>query len=130
LNDEIKALTSPSASSGIDPAKRLPVLEREIAHAQHQYDEARSEARGNSEPNSEVFDEIGAIRAEINELIVRRDQIRADLPEWRKQPVIPAKAAESRKRYGIGSISEGLRRMDEINERIERETLTNGQLRK
>jgi chromosome segregation ATPase len=137
INDKIKTLTQRLESDEMDFETNLRTIDQEIDELRTQLDEARREARAAKikfdehwESGSESFSDIRQVRSEIKEMVKRLEIVQGRLEEIGEQKAeYGLKLEESRKRFGIKSIGEGERRIEEIDERIERETLTNAQLR-
>lgn len=138
INHKIKMLTQQLEADECNIEQNIMTIEQEIDELQSQLEQARQEAHARKiefndhwQNGGESFDDIRQVRAEINDLMRKREMIFLRLKQIEDQKTIYAtKLEESHKRFGIKSIDEGISRIDQIDTQIQRETLTNGQLRR
>jgi hypothetical protein len=138
INDQILTLKHQLQADDVhvDVDKLVNDIDVEIEQLRQRLDEVRQEVRDHQstiknlrKANSMPFQDLRQIRDEIREMVRRRDDIHVRLQELASaRAAFGAKIDDVHKRYGIRSIEEGLRKVDRIDDEIERETFTNSQL--
>lgn len=105
-------------------------LHRRIDDFQVQFDEKKAEIDDHEIQNDRAFADWRDIQAEIEELTIRTKQVVAELSKIEAAKQSHSEVlSKARRTYGVASVKEGVDRLDEIDERIEEETLRNSQLR-
>jgi predicted nucleic acid-binding Zn-ribbon protein len=106
-------------------------LHQRIAALQEQIDSTDKKRRDYEDQNAMVFMDRRTRQNEIDELMKRRTEIDIELEKIEMVKKDHSVLLSNVKRiYGIATVGDGFHRIDEIDERIERETLTASQLRK
>jgi DNA repair exonuclease SbcCD ATPase subunit len=138
LNNQIKSLSqhaSPDQKAFQNQYRTINIeidrIHKQIGIVQAQIDSAARELNDYRAENDSLLMDIKEIRMEMTELIRTRDDVRTALDNVSKaKGQMSAMVQRARRQYGIKTYSEGLNRIEEIDERIERETLTNRELKK
>jgi chromosome segregation ATPase len=111
--------------------REIDHLKQQIATLREQIDSNNMERRDYEDQNQVVFIPLRTQQSEIDDLMRRRTEIDMELDKIKivKQNH-SAFFSNVKRTYGIANVDEGIDRLDEIDEIIERETLTVSQLRK
>jgi chromosome segregation ATPase len=106
-------------------------LHQRVADLQDQIHSNKRKRDDYRDQNEPVLTDMRDRQDEIDDLMARRKEIDIELEKIEEIKESHSAFFENVKRtYGIASIDEGLDRLENIDERIERETLTAPQLRK
>jgi hypothetical protein len=138
INQQVKSLTQRLKADEKDVDANLKTIDQEIAQLRTQLQQVRQQTKAKKaefnnhwESGAEPFEDITHIRSEIHEMERRKADVHARLEEIKGQKAgVANKIEESRKRFGIRSINEGESRIEQIDDQIQRETLTNAQLKR
>jgi chromosome segregation ATPase len=138
INEQIKTLTQRLETNEMDAETNFMILDQEINELREQLNQARQEVQAKQieldnhwESGTETFQDISEVRSEIEEMTRRREAVEKRLEEINQRKVdYEDKLEESRKRFGIKSIEQGECRIDQIDTQIQRETMTNSEMRR
>jgi hypothetical protein len=138
LNDQIKALSQHHEPDQSAHERRRQQIDDEINHLREQQDGRRNDISAKEmqicdfkEEHCPSLNGVRDFNIAIGELIDRRNQADAEMRELQNsRTTYFTKLRNARQRYGVASSEEATRRIENIDERIERETLSNVQLKK